>query len=298
MIMMKTLTRKTHNFNLLALSAVFFLWPFLKNQNFFLLSVSENQDFQVFVKIGTLALILLWLAVIFLWIEHLFYLSNIISLLLLYLLVLVEIYGVLAIFTGVHTIKNTYSNVQKLQILSIYIPGYQTYLRNKKTDYQKPIWRYKESELSRFLIALGFLISHYLGFFLFSLLVLRLLLLWLEIDMIPHSQKAQINKRYTINPEETFVVIFSKLFSFRSKKNGQWLWFQKIKELYTKRYSFSNPKVWGGAIIVCWVFILFFYLNWNCLGIIIGMSLIVLRSVITFLVTWKFTSWIPSFAAV
>lgn len=136
----------------------------------------------------------------------------------LYLLVIVEIYGIISVFTN--SVPESYSGSlsQKMKILSSFIPGYGSYKWYALARYQHPIWWFKESELFRGIAILFFLISFKLGVVFLLLLVLRLFFFLLGIDLIDHVLKEKLNKLFTVNVEELFAYFFAFSFPFRKKR--------------------------------------------------------------------------------
>ena len=166
----------------------------------------------------------------------------------------------------------------KWQILKVYAPIMNFFLRYRQENYNMPYRRLKESILLRSIFAFWTLFL-WGNFWIWVLIVMfiRIILLLLNIDLIPISIKKAINSAFSCNPWELSAYIFTPLVS-KLKKTDYDTVLQARKQSYSQWQSF-----WIWIIIQYLLLMTIFYFLHHWIDFSMG-SIVLLFAIAVFIV--------------
>ena len=192
-----------------SIAGILFFGPFIKNQNFKNINEEEKQFIQGYCKIG---IINIWLFVITLitFIANYFYPSEIfdrITIICSGAICLISIVSIFACMNGIQLLDPNEKTITEIPhketVLKSFTPLYNTSLRYQTQNFQTPYRWLKESIMWRVVFSfLTLIFGATMGMIIIAIILIRLFLLFMNIDIIPNNLKKIINHWFLIHPEE------------------------------------------------------------------------------------------------
>ena len=238
-----------------AIAGLMFFAPFVKNNLKFNPNFSEEEkDFILwysevwFVNIILLVIVLWATLANIAWVHPIFSRITTIGWIAIFIII------TLAAFACANSVKMWAYNESviqpiqnKWQLLKAYTPILNFVLRYRQENYNVPYRWLKESILLRSVFIFGGLLL-WTSFWVWALsvIIIRLVLLFMNVDIIPVSVKKALNSIFLCNPEEIFAYIFSPIIAKINRADYETI-------LQARKQSYAQWQTFGLWIIIQYI---------------------------------------------
>ena len=221
-----------------AIAGILFFSFLIRKTPYYQTTTQEERDFlNHYIQIGKKNLIFFLINSVIVGIsfffQHIIFdiLSNIISLCIL----IISVFSVFFAIGGYYITFQRDPNLPSWKILKCFLPLYNFSLRYQKDDYQTPSRWLKESMFWwSLLIITRLLFGIKIGVIISILFILRITLLWCQIDLVPNTMKKDLNKLFLIYPQEICSYLLYEIYQRRKKEENPDYLIEKKGEYQTR----------------------------------------------------------------